>query len=68
MESEWIYKRLQPKNVDILGYIPKWTENPIQVIHRSYDGLCFETSDGEFNFGISEVTHWMPLPDPPKEF
>lgn len=33
------------------------------------DGMasCWETSDGVSSFYDSEVTHWMPFPEPPEK-
>ena len=61
MESEWInVKDRLPKNdgKDVLTY-------------RGVDGVCIELYANGYGFSFddmfkSEVTHWMPLPEPPK--
>ncbi len=69
MKSMWIScrDRLPKKDIDVLVYYPYWCETPIQVAHLNCDGLTFDLSDGEFNLPFHAVTHWMPLPKPPKE-
>lgn len=41
-------------------------ENPIQIAHIQHDNILWELSDGEHYFSKDEVTHWMPLPEPPE--
>lgn len=66
--NRWIScaERLPERETDVLVYIPVWEDNPIQVAYLMYDGVTWELSDGEFNFGKREVLYWMPLPEPPK--
>lgn len=52
--------------LDVLVYIKSWDEH-IQVAHIQYDGIMWEMSDGEYYFSQSDVTHWMPLPEPPEK-
>lgn len=67
ISPEWILcsERLPEIDEDVLIYYPLWKDSPIQVAHLQHDGILFESSDGEFNFKASAVTHWMPIPDPP---
>ena len=58
-------ERLPEYGVDVLVYVKPWEDN-IQVAHIQYDGIMWEMSDGEFYFSKSDVTHWMPLPEPPE--
>ena len=30
------------------------------------DGVIWIDFDDDFNFDLSDITHWMPLPEPPK--
>ena len=66
--GKWIpcSERLPEFGVDVLVYAKTW-EDHIQVAHRQYDGIMWELSDCEYYFSKSDVTHWMPLPEPPEE-
>jgi hypothetical protein len=66
--NRWIScaEQLPERETDVLVYIPVWEENPIQVAYLMYDGIIWELSDGEFNFGKREVLYWMPLPNKPE--
>lgn len=50
---------------NVLIYYPKWEDAPVQTAHIMSDGSCWEFSDGEFYPSKNEITHWMPLPEPP---
>ena len=66
--NRWIScaEQLPERETDVLVYIPVWEDNPIQVAYLMYDGIIWELSDGEFNFGKREVLYWMPMPEPPE--
>lgn len=66
--QKWIScaEQLPERETDVLVYIPVWKDNPIQVAHLMHDGITWELSDGEFNFGKREVLYWMPLPEIPE--
>ena len=51
-----------PKNVYLQVYVAKFG----CVEKAKYEGLLWRTSGGE-SLNIDWVTHWMPLPEPPKE-
>ena len=36
------------------------------LIYSEDDGICMDYYGGD-SFGYYDVTHWMPLPEPPKE-
>lgn len=36
------------------------------IIYSKIDGVCVDYYDGDM-FGYWDVTHWMPMPKPPKE-
>ena len=36
------------------------------LIYSETDGVCLDYYGGDM-FGYYDVTHWMPLPEPPKE-
>ena len=36
------------------------------IVYSEDDGICVDYYDGD-SFGYYDVTHWMPLPQPPKE-
>ena len=65
--KDWIpcSTRLPEYGLDVLVYVKSW-EAHIQVAHIQYDGTLWEMSDGEFYFSQSDVTHWMPCPNPPE--
>lgn len=53
--------------VNVLCYIPSYPDTTIEtqrVYNDGRGGVCFSKgwNEGE----IFEVTHWQPLPDPPK--
>ena len=50
----------------VLIYYPKWDGDEIQVAKLEDDGMMFDIC-GEFNVGTGVITHWMPLPEPPKD-
>ena len=59
-------ERLPEIGTDVLIFFPYWKDNPIQVASLMSDGLGWDIC-GEFNPAMARVTHWMPLPDFPKE-
>lgn len=65
--SEWISvnEKLPEVGQNVLIYYPKWDGDEIQVAKLDCDALTFDIC-GEFNVGTGVVTHWMPLPEPPK--
>ena len=70
--TKWIpcSERLPETDVDVLAYYPFWYDNMYQNTGIVVAKLCFDrlTWDivGEFNPGLSAITHWMPLPERPK--
>lgn len=67
-EAEWIDIKDSLPDIGryVLIYYPYWTGNEIQVAQLCYDKLIFDIC-GEFNVGVNKVTHWRPLPKPPKQ-
>ena len=63
---EWISvkDRLPNKEQDVLAFSVLGNETRITLAGYCNDGTWF---DGIFNCYINTVTHWMPLPEPPKE-
>ena len=66
--QEWISvtERLPEPFVSVLACIP--SEEPLPTVHESYIAdhgawVCILTAE---RYKTGEVTHWMPLPDPPK--
>lgn len=67
-ERRWIpvTERLPQNYISVLVYLPG--ERPLPTVHEAYIG-----GDGEWHssvvYGVEneDVTHWMPLPEPPKE-
>lgn len=66
--THWISvkERLPETGKSVLIYYPKWDGDEIQVAKLEGDGMMFDIC-GEFNIGTGVVTHWMPLPEPPKD-
>ena len=60
-------ERLPKPFESVLAYIP--SEAPLPTVHESYiadhnEWVCILTVE---RYKPGEVTHWMPLPEPPKE-
>lgn len=65
---DWISveERLPEPFVSVLAYIP--SESPLPTVHESYiadHDTWVNILLGE-KYANGEVTHWMPLPEPPK--
>lgn len=58
--------RLPEIGKSVLIYYPKWDGDEIQVAKLEGDEMMFDIC-GEFNIGTGAITHWMPLPEPPKD-
>ena len=58
--------RLPESGKSVLIYYPYWDGDEIQVAKLEYDEMMFDVC-GEFNIRVGAVTHWMPLPEPPKD-
>jgi hypothetical protein len=57
-----VTERLPEDGQDVLGFLQNDTER--RIFPANYDhGIWF---DCLFNIHIQSVTHWMPLPEPPK--
>lgn len=59
-----VTKRLPDEFVSVLVCIP--SEHPLPLVKEAYMANNWWTT----KFGVykqSEITHWMPLPEPPKE-
>ena len=66
--QEWVSveDRLPEPFVTVLACIP--SEEPLPTVHESYIAdhgawVCILTAE---RYKTGEVTHWMPLPEPPK--
>lgn len=66
--SRWIStkERLPEIGQNVLIYYSPWYGDAIQVAKLTCDKIMFDIC-GEFNVGVGLVTHWMPLPELPKE-
>ena len=66
--NRWISvkDRLPEIGKSVLIYYPKWDGDEIQVAKLEDDGMMFDIC-GEFNAGTGVITHWMSLPEPPKD-
>ena len=63
--SKWISvsERLPENGSNVLGY--SYDEDGSRIFPANYDNGWWH--DCFFNIRIITVTHWMPLPEPPKE-
>lgn len=66
--DRWIRtkNRLPDVGQPVLIYYPCWDGTEVQAARLEYDKLFFEIC-GEFNASVNKVTHWQPLPVPPKD-
>ncbi len=67
--GKWIpvTERLPEPFMGVLALIP--SESPLPTVHESYIAdheawVCLLTAE---RYRPGEVTHWMPMPEPPKE-
>ena len=70
--SEWISvdDRLPERNAHVLVHYITHTKNSVQSVALHFDSIQWRQLVGgglmiEKN-GVKKVTHWMPLPEPPK--
>ena len=73
-EIQWLEKRMQWVSVEdrlpepfvsVLVYMPE--ERPLPTVHEGFlarEGMWYAN---HFDREPMEITHWMPLPEPPKE-
>ena len=69
---KWIsVEEERPKNKElILAYVPKYkTIFSLEVIIESWGPYEFDCNCGHgwHIFDLGEISHWMPLPKPPKD-
>ena len=66
--AEWIdvNERLPNKEGDYLCVMADDCKSPFVIIKRFVNGMFFLSEWYKENVG-RKVTHWMPLPEPPKE-
>jgi len=63
---EWIKleTKLPPERTSILF----WNNHTGVILGHVIDGSWFQCSDGEeYSLKDDEITHWMPLPEAPKD-
>ncbi len=65
---EWIKieDQIPEWNKKIIGYFPGWKGKPIifcELERQDKDGYYFKD---ESDYLKKDLTHWMPLPEPPK--
>ena len=62
--GKWIRveDRLPEKPMNYLIYVP-----PCYVNVVYYNGFEWVVDVGEYCFNAYEITHWMPLPEPPED-
>lgn len=67
---EWISvkDRLPDKNGDFLAYVPNEKDNTKERVETLYYMDINNWFKGDYySRKVYGVTHWMPLPEPPKE-
>jgi len=67
--SDWQPIETAPKDKPFLGYIPTH-EVPIQTVEMDCEDeswVTSYTSEMGWWWSLDKVTHWQPLPEPPKE-
>ena len=66
-KSEWISveERLPPPFISVLVHMPG--ERPLPTVHEGYITGNGKWYAAHFPREADEITHWMPLPEPPKE-
>ena len=64
--NRWIpcSERLPYIGVDVIVYVRTWREHKVQFGYRYSEETWSVANVGVPN---DEITHWMPLPEPPKE-
>ena len=75
--ADWIVKSIEisedkfkPKWISVKDALPENRLQTVLVYGRKENQVwCIQTSSamGNGKFEIKEVSHWMPLPDPPKD-
>lgn len=63
--SNWISVKKQPipKNCYLLACINK---KQIEIVFR-VSNECFVKHNSLYTVDVEDITHWQPLPEPPKE-
>lgn len=58
-----------PARTEVLVYIPTAKTRPVRTGRYGLEstGKRLWVYGGEFAFDVGKATHWMPLPQPPKE-
>ena len=66
LSQSWISvkDRLPEPFVSVLGYCPD--EDPLPTVHEVYMNGFGQWTSAQV-YGMGNVTHWMPMPEPPKE-
>ena len=67
--NEWISvkDRLPEYKKNVFLHIPKYTGRPVREGHLSSTDGAGHKWVGADGYIYSDTTHWMPLPEPPKD-
>lgn len=72
MTAPWIAvgERLPEPNAEVLVYTEGGIRIDMWIMHReapvSFSSITVETGYGWVDHDFEDVTHWTPLPEPPK--
>lgn len=77
-EQDMIIQDLRRENAELRASAPKWISVEDRLPEQGEEAICI-AADGDMMIGkytewgwmfpcyFEELTHWMPIPEPPKE-
>ena len=77
-EQDMIIQDLRRENAKLKASVPKWISVDDRLPEQGEEAICI-AADGDMMIGkytewgwmfpcyFEELTHWMPIPEPPKE-
>ena len=77
-EQDMIIQDLRRENAELKASAPKWISVDDRLPEQGEEAICI-AADGDMMIGkytewgwmfpcyFEELTHWMPIPEPPKE-
>ena len=62
------YEAGKPKWIPVTDRLPDWRDGKVLVFTKYGFSICERTVNGRWKGQHANwITHWMPLPEPPKE-